>query len=332
MEAKSRRYLIRVEDLKTYFHTLDGVVRAVDGVSLEIRPGETLGLVGESGCGKSVTALSLLRLVPCPPGRYAGGSVMLDGQDLLHLPEAELRKVRGQRISMIFQEPMTSLNPVFRVGYQVAEALRIHRRLPHREARERAVDMLRRVGIAEASARVDAYPHQLSGGMQQRIMIAMALICGPEILIADEPTTALDVTIQAQILDLLRGLQDDFHMSILLITHDLAVIAETAHHVAVMYAGKIVEYAGVEELFGSSMHPYTIGLFESLPGKGRRGEKLKAIPGQVPNPVAMPTGCRFHPRCPLRLDICPREEPQLEELSTGHFASCWVAKERHGRG
>jgi len=319
--------LLEVEDLRTYFRGDEGVARAVDGVSFELRAGETLGLVGESGCGKSVTALSILRLVPDPPGFVAGGEIRLRGRDLLALPVDELRRVRGNEIAMIFQEPMTALNPVFTVGEQVAETLRHHRGLARAAARGRAVELLERVGIPAARTRVDDYPHQLSGGMRQRVMIAMAMSCDPAILIADEPTTALDVTVQAQILDLIRELQQERGTSVLLITHDLGVVAETADRVAVMYAGKIVEAATAEELFASPRHPYTIGLFRSLPGLAARGERLHAIPGTVPSAFRFPSGCRFRTRCPLASEQCAALEPPLCAVVGSHSAACWHAEE-----
>ncbi len=316
--------LLRVANLQTYFHTDDGTARAVDGVSFEIERGKTLGLVGESGCGKSVTALSVMRLIPSPPGKIEGGNIYMRETDLLRLSEAQMRKIRGNDISMVFQEPMTSLNPVFTVGNQIMEVLRLHQKMTKRMAREKTVDLLSQVRIPEPIQRVNEYPHQLSGGMKQRVMIAMALACNPELLIADEPTTALDVTIQAQLLDLLNELQEQFRMSILLITHDLGVIAETADSVAVMYAGKIVEYASAEDLFGEPKHPYTMGLFGSLPKIGRKQEKLAVIPGNVPNPLYFPSGCRFHPRCPHVMDICRKTVPPLTEVATGHKAACFL--------
>jgi len=314
--------LLRIEDLRTYFYVDEGTARAVDGVSFEIPKGKTLGLVGESGCGKSVTALSIMRLVPSPPGKIEGGSIYLGETDLLKLSEPRMRKVRGNDISMIFQEPMTSLNPVFTVGNQIMEVLRLHQKMRKREARGKTIELLRQVGIPLPEQRINEYPHQLSGGMKQRVMIAMALACNPELLIADEPTTALDVTIQAQLLDLLRELQEQLRMSILLITHDLGVIAETADSVAVMYAGKIVEYASAEKLFGSPKHPYTLGLFGSLPRLGKKRGKLAVIPGNVPNPLYFPPGCRFNPRCPRVMDICRKEEPLLKNIADGHKAAC----------
>lgn len=319
--------LLAVEGLQTHFFTEEGVVRAVDGVTLNIRAGETLGVVGESGCGKTVTALSILRLVPDPPGRIVGGAILFEGRDLVRLPEEEIRKVRGTAISMIFQEPMTSLNPVFTVGEQVAEGIRHHQKLPKREAWNRAVEILRRVRIPDPGRRAREYPHQLSGGMRQRVMIAMALALGPKLLIADEPTTALDVTIQAQILDLLVGLQAEMEMAVMLITHDLGVIAETADRVVVMYAGRVVEEASVKELFDNPLHPYTQGLMESLPsletGKARR--RLTAIPGLVPNLLELPSGCKFAPRCRKAVSDCWPTEPDLREIRPGHWARCILA-------
>jgi peptide/nickel transport system ATP-binding protein len=318
--------LLRVDDLRTEFLTDDGLVRAVDGVSFAMPRGKTLALVGESGCGKSVTALSILRLI-APPGRIAGGRILFDGRNLLDLPEPEMRRIRGNRISMIFQEPMTSLNPVFTAGDQVMEAILLHQGVPKAEARIRTIDLFDKVRIPSPELRVDEYPHQLSGGMRQRVMIAMALACGPKLLIADEPTTALDVTIQAQILDLLRDLQRDAGMSILLITHDLGVVAEMADHVAVMYASKIAEHADVNELFANPRHPYTLGLFKSKPKVGlAKGRPLTPIPGVVPNPLAFPPGCKFHPRCPYAEARCKTEEPALREIAPGHTAACHFAE------
>jgi len=318
--------LLKVEGLTTRFFTDEGVSLAVEEVSFRIPRGKTVALVGESGCGKTVTALSILRLVPDPPGRIVAGSVRLGDTDLLHLVEADMRSVRGNRISMVFQEPMTSLNPVFTVGDQIIEAVTLHKKVGRDEAVRQTVAMLRKVGIPDPESRIREYPHQMSGGMRQRIMIAMALVCGPELLIADEPTTALDVTIQAQILDLLRSLQADIGMSILLITHDLGVVAETAHHVAVMYAGRIVEEADLLDLFDSPLHPYTVGLFRSRPSLEHRG-KLAAIPGTVPSPLAIPPGCPFHPRCPLSDGKkCATDRPPLEPKKEGHPAACWYTE------
>lgn len=317
--------ILSVRDLRTVFKTDDGLARAVDGVSFDVHERETLAIVGESGCGKSVTALSVLRLVG-NPGRIESGEIIFNGQSLLKLREGRMRAIRGKHISMIFQEPMTSLNPVFTIGRQIMEPLQVHEKLSEAEIEKRAVEMLRLVGIPEAESRLNDYPHQFSGGMRQRVMIAMALICRPDIIIADEPTTALDVTIQAQILHLLRRLQRELGMSVILITHDLGVVAENAHRVAVMYAGHIVEQASAVDLFKLPLHPYTIGLFESLPSMHGRKERLRTIPGSVPNPVNVPSGCPFHPRCPLSDQYCVQNEPQLVELRPNHWVSCWKAK------
>ncbi len=319
--------LLNVKDLKTYFFTDDGIGRAVDGVNLSVPAGKTLALVGESGCGKSITALSILRLVPEPLGKIVSGEVLFDGQDLVKLSEGQMRRIRGNRIAMIFQEPMTALNPVFTIGNQIMETIGLHQNLSRRESQALAVDLLRRVGIPAPEQRLGNYPHHLSGGMRQRAMIAMAIACRPALLIADEPTTALDVTIQAQILDLLKELQAQTGMSVLLITHDLGVVAQAAHAVAVMYAGKIVEYAEVSELYAHPLHPYTQGLFAAIPrlGAGKCNMRLETIPGTVPNPLAFPTGCRFHPRCPVCNGDpkCKGQEPPLIEHRPGHFAACW---------
>ncbi len=325
MISQDKTPLLRVHDLRTHFHTEDGVVKAVDGVSFRIQPDQTFALVGESGCGKSVTAGSIMRLIPQPPGRIVSGQIELEGQSLLALSERRMRAVRGGRIGMIFQEPMSSLNPVFTCGAQIIEAIRQHRRVSAREARNQAIELLTKVGIPAPAQRVDEYPHQLSGGMRQRVMIAMALSCEPELLIADEPTTALDVTIQAQILELLRQLQEDRHLSILLITHDLAVVAETAHVVGVMYASKLVELADTPALFNAPLHPYTQGLFRSLPKLGQRRDRLETIPGTVPNPLQFPAGCKFHPRCPVGRDLprCQTQEPDLREVEPNHWVACW---------
>jgi len=320
--------VLSIRNLKTYFSTDDGDALAVDDVSFDVPAGKTVALVGESGCGKSVTALSIMRLVPSPPGRIAAGEVILNGQDLLKLSEAEMRELRGSAISMIFQEPMTSLNPVFRIGNQIAAAIRLHQKVSSREARDRTIQLLDKVGIPSPEERIDDYPHQMSGGMRQRAMIAMALACNPLLLIADEPTTALDVTIQAQILDLLRSLQAEHGMAILLITHDLGIVAETADRVAMMYAGKIVEEASVRDLFAHPQHPYTIGLFESLPKITESRERLQTIPGQVPVATRFPKGCRFHPRCPHCMAVCRDHEPRLEPIMPDHTAACWLHDER----
>jgi len=321
---------LRVEDLRTHFLTSDGIARAVDGVSYHVGRGETLGVVGESGCGKSVTALSIMRLIPDPPGRIVAGRVLLHGRDLLALDEAAMRRVRGNEIGMIFQEPMSSLNPVLTVGRQIEEVVALHGRLSAREAAERAVEMLRLVHIPEPARRAGEYPHQLSGGMRQRVMIAMALSCNPGVLIADEPTTALDVTIQAQVLTLMQDLQERTGTAIVLITHDLGVIAECADRVAVMYAGKKVEDAPVQALFDNPLHPYTRGLMASMPRLdtplGSVRGTLPEIPGTVPRLSRLPEGCRFAPRCPLAVPQC-REEPPLLEYAPGHAAACWRAGE-----
>ena len=328
MNAPSRP-LLAVEDLKTWFFTRDGVVRAVDGVTFTVHPGETLAVVGESGCGKSVTSLSILRLIASPPGRVVGGRVMFEGRNLLELPEREMRDLRGNQISMIFQEPMTSLNPVLTIGRQIAEALTLHRGMRRAEALARAVEMLRLVDIPEAERRVGEYPHQLSGGMRQRVMIAMALACNPRLLIADEPTTALDVTIQAQILDLMRGLKEKTGAAIVLITHDLGVVAEMAQRVVVMYAGRKVEEAPVDALFARPRHPYTRGLLASIPrlGEGSTSRRrLAEIPGMVPSLREAIAGCVFAPRCAYATERCRREYPPLEEKGGGHVVACWEAE------
>jgi oligopeptide/dipeptide ABC transporter ATP-binding protein len=323
--------LLSVRDLRTYFYTDGGVARSVDGVSFEIGAGETVGLVGESGCGKSVTALSLLRLIR-PPGRIeAGSSIEFDGKDLVSLDEKSMRAIRGARIAMVFQEPMTALNPVFTVGDQIAEVVRVHKGGSKQEARQRAIEMLETVGIPSPRERVDDYPHQLSGGMRQRVVIAMALVMNPALVIADEPTTALDVTIQAQILELLRALQQKFGTSILLITHDLGVVAETASRVIVMYGGEIVEEAPVRELFASAHHPYTEGLLNAMPQVGQDRERLATIPGTVPPPTAWPNGCRFHDRCPYAWDRCAAEHPPLYTIGGRHVSRCHLAVEPERR-
>ncbi len=318
--------LLKIERLQTHFFTEAGTVRAVDGVSLMVRKGETLGIVGESGCGKSVTALSILRLIPNPPGKIVGGNIYLDGRDLLKLPEDEMRKVRGASISMIFQEPMTSLNPVFTVGDQIAEGVRLHQRLSKRESWNKAIEMLRIVRVADPDRRVKEYPHQMSGGMRQRVMIAMALSCNPQLLIADEPTTALDVTIQAQILELLNQLKSELGMAVMLITHDLGVVADTAARVAVMYAGRVVEEAPVMELFANPKHPYTQGLLNSIPRieKAERRPRLQAIPGMVPDLLELPKGCKFQARCSKVFEPCYGEEPQLKDVAANHRVRCYL--------
>ena len=325
--------LLEVKGLKTYFYTEDGVVRAVDGVNFEVYPGEVLGLVGESGCGKSVTSLSIMRLIS-KPGRIDEGQILLDGEDLLELPEDEMIKVRGNRISMIFQQPQTALNPVFKVGDQLAEVLDVHQDLGKEAGWKRAIALLKMVGVPDPERRAEAYPHELSGGMAQRVMIAMALACVPELLIADEPTTALDVTIQAQILDLMRDLRREMGTSVILITHDLGVVAEMAERVAVMYAGEIVEQTDVNTLFDQPLHPYTQGLIGSIPILGEIKERLDVIPGSVPNLVNLPPGCRFAPRCQARFKynctICAEVKPELEEVKPGHFVRCWLYQNAEG--
>ncbi|MEN6359597.1 MAG: ABC transporter ATP-binding protein [Smithella sp.] len=322
--------LLEIQNLKTVFSTERGVIRAVDGVSLTLGAGETLGVVGESGCGKTMLALSIMRLIPAN-GQIAGGRVLFNGQDLLTLPEETMREKRGRDIAMIFQEPMTSLNPVLRIGEQIAEAIRLHQHVPDREAQALSVKLLGEVGIPEPERRVKDYPHQLSGGMRQRVMIAMAMSCRPRLLLADEPTTALDVTIQAQILNLISGLKEKNNMAVILITHDLGVVAEAAQKVAVMYAGKIVETAAVEKLFARPLHPYTRGLIESRPSgcvdAQSAGEAyLKTIPGAVPSLYALPSGCRFSERCALVEEACRVREPELMEIEEGHFVACFIAE------
>jgi peptide/nickel transport system ATP-binding protein len=329
--ADTSDIVLDVKNLKTVFFTNSGLFKAVDDVSFIVKRGETLAIVGESGCGKSVTALSLMRLVPDPPGRIVGGSVALEGTDLLALDETAMRKIRGNRISMIFQEPMTSLNPVIRIGDQIVEAVKLHRNLSTKEAHNIAVEMLRLVRIPEPARRAKEYPHQLSGGMRQRAMIAMALACRPALLIADEPTTALDVTIQAQILALILDLQKELGTGLVLITHDLGVVAQTAQRVIVMYAGRKVEEASVEALFAAPKHPYTRGLMASIPAVPAPGvaaqERLNEIPGTVPSLVRLPKGCAFAPRCKLAVKRCEAEYPPLTDWGGGHLAACWRAAE-----
>ena len=320
-------FLLKIRNLHTYFFTDEGIAKAVDGVDLELEEGGTLGVVGESGCGKSVTALSIMRLIPDPPGKVVKGEIVFNGRDLLTLSEAEMRKVRGRSISMIFQEPMTSLNPVFQIGDQISEVLRLHEGMSRRESWNRSVEMLKLVGIPAPERRVSEYPHQLSGGMRQRAMIAMALACSPKLMIADEPTTALDVTIQAQILELVNRLKKEKGMSVILITHNLGVIAETARMVAVMYAGRIVEYTDVRSIFASPEHPYTQGLLKSIPRLDEdhsKKEKLEAIPGLVPSLLDLPPGCKFSNRCKYVFERCG-EEPPLLEPAPGHFVRCWLS-------
>jgi oligopeptide/dipeptide ABC transporter ATP-binding protein len=323
--------LLEVRNLRTHFFLPEGVVRAVDNVSFQVEEGEIVGLVGESGCGKSVTALSILGLIQTPPGRIVSGEILFQGKDLRKMPPEQLRKIRGDRISMIFQEPMTSLNPVYSIGDQIIEVYTEHFGLSPKEARERTKEMLEKVQIPSPARRIDEYPHQLSGGMRQRAMIAMALACKPAVILADEPTTALDVTIQAQILELMVELQQSTGTSIILITHNLGAVAEYARHVVVMYSGKIVEEAPVVPLFDSPLHPYTVGLLNSIPQLGRKSaggkKRLEEIPGMVPSLDDLPEGCYFHPRCPREREVCRKEEPELLEIRPGHRVSCWAIRE-----
>jgi oligopeptide/dipeptide ABC transporter ATP-binding protein len=318
---------LEIKDLRVSFSSEGRKVEVVSGVSLSIPPGKIVGVVGESGCGKTVTALSVMRLIPEPPGRIEGGEILFDGADLLEYSDRDMRALRGNRISMIFQEPISSLNPVFTVGDQIGEALRTHLKISGKEEKERVIGLLRLVGIPAPEKRIKNYPHELSGGMSQRVMIAMALACSPEVLIADEPTTALDVTIQAGILELIDDLRVKMGMAVLLITHDLGIIAEVADSVYVMYAGKVVERAATRELFKNPKHPYTVGLLNSIPDLRESKEKLDAIPGVVPSPGSFPPGCRFQDRCPLVTDKCRREEPPLSGHAPGHFSACWRADE-----
>ncbi len=318
-----RTPLLEINDLRTVFRTEYGLITAVDSVNLVVHPGETVGVVGESGSGKSVTALSIMRLIPTPPGHIVAGQIFFQGQDVVNLSEARMRHIRGNDISMIFQEPMTSLNPVYTCGRQIAEAVELHQGVSSRVAMQRAAAMLSLVGIPEPNKRVKEYPHQLSGGMRQRVMIAMALSCNPQLLIADEPTTALDVTIQAQILELIKGLKEKQNMAIILITHDLGVIAEMAERVVVMYAGKVVEEADAVSLFRQPLHPYTEGLLSAIPRLDCEMERLQIIEGVVPNPQEMPRGCRFHPRCPYVSERCRNHEPSLIDVDSNRRAACW---------
>jgi len=315
--------LLQVRNLKTYFYTEAGIVKAVDGISYDLQEGETLGLVGESGCGKSVSALSILRLIPNPPGRIVGGEVLFEGRDLLKMTEAEIRDIRGNRIAMIFQEPMTSLNPVLTIGLQIGEALELHQHLDKEEAREEVLRLLRIVGIPDAERRIDDYPHQFSGGMRQRVMIAMALSCNPKLLIADEPTTAVDVTIQAQLLEIIKELTSRLGTAVILITHNLGVVARHVNRMAVMYAGSIVESGPATDVYGHPRHPYTIGLLASVPRLDQpRKERLVPIEGQPPDLIHLPLGCSFYPRCTYRLDRCSDERPELRPVGPDHWAAC----------
>lgn len=316
--------LLEVKNLKTHFYTEDGIVPAVNGVDFSLKPGQTLGIVGESGCGKSITSMSIMRLIPTPPGKIVDGEIIFDDKNIVKLSEAEMRKIRGNDIAMIFQEPMTSLNPVYTIGSQIMEAIMLHQNMDKKAAREKCIEMLNLVGIPRAAEVVDDYPHQFSGGMRQRAMIAMALSCNPKLLIADEPTTALDVTIQAQIIELMKELKEKLNTAIMLITHDLGVVAEMADHVIVMYAGRVVEEANVVDLFKDPKHPYTVGLMKSKPSLEGGAKRLDVIPGSVPNPLAMPKGCSFHPRCSHAMEICQKQIPELEEISLGRKVRCWL--------
>ena len=322
--------LLTIKNLKTYFYTSQGLGKAVDGISLSLKKGETLGIVGESGCGKTVTALSILKLIPDPPAKIVEGEILFEGKDILKLSGSELREIRGNKISMIFQEPMTSLNPVFTIGSQISEVLTLHQGLKKRGAMDKSIEMLKLVGIPEPDRRTNEYPHQLSGGMRQRVMIAIALACHPKILIADEPTTALDVTIQAQILELLLNLKKDFGAAVILITHDLGIIAETAQRVIVIYAGRVAEEAETKDLFLNPQHPYTQELLKSIPkiesSTKKEDRYLHEIKGVVPSIFQLPSGCKFHPRCPYVMDICKIQEPDLLKNGKGHVARCWLLK------
>lgn len=315
--------ILELDNLRTYYSTSAGVAKAVDGVSFSMQANRTLGVVGESGSGKSVTALSIMRLVPSPPGYFAGGSIRWQGRDLLTLPDEEMRRIRGGQIAMIFQEPMSSLNPVFTCGSQIMEQIMVHESVSRAEARERSIEMLRLVGIPDPARRFSAWPHELSGGMRQRVMIAMALSCNPSLLIADEPTTALDVTVQAQILELIGRLKSETGMSVMLITHDFGVVAELCEEVIVMYASRVVEKGSVRQLFSNPLHPYTQGLLQSIPRLGRKSERLHVIEGSVPSATQLPAGCRFAPRCPKADEGCRSRQPELETFEPGHQAACW---------
>jgi len=316
--------LVEIKNLKTYFYTEDGIVKAVDDVSFNIRHGEIIGVVGESGCGKSVTAMSIMRLIPAPPGKIVGGEILFEDKNILELSDDEMRGIRGNDIAVIFQEPMTSLNPIFTIGFQIEEVILLHQKLNKVEAKKKAGEMLKLVGVPRAEEILECYPHELSGGMRQRAMIAMAVSCNPKLLIADEPTTALDVTIQAQILDIMKDLKKKLNTSIMLITHDLGVIAEMAEYVVVMYAGKVIEEAPVIELFKNPMHPYTEGLMKSKPSLDKDEDRLYSIPGQVPNPINMPEECYFCARCPKAIDICRKQQPPIREIIPGHKVACFL--------
>jgi len=318
--------VLQIENLQTHFFTNRGQIPAVDGVTITVNKGEVVGIVGESGCGKSVTSLSVMKLVPHPPGKIVGGSIRFKGEDLVTADEKRMREIRGNEMAMIFQEPMTSLNPVFTIGDQIVEVVRLHTKASKKEARQRAVEMLKKVGIPRAEAIVDEYPHQLSGGMRQRVMIAMAMACDPELLIADEPTTALDVTIQAQILDLMRQCNRESDTAILLITHDLGVVAEMCHRVVVMYAGNVIEEGDVRTILKNPQHPYTIGLLQSLPKLDKAQERLYSIPGNVPIPGSLTAGCRFAPRCDRVTERCRAEMPELKTVGENHRSRCWISQ------
>lgn len=319
--------LVEFKNLKTYFHTDKGIVKSVNDVSFNIQKGETVGIVGESGCGKSVTAMSLMRLIPSPPGKIEGGDILFEGKSILEMSEQELRSIRGNEISMIFQEPMTSLNPALTIGSQLCEGIILHEKLSKKDARKKAIDMIKLVEIPRAEEVYSSYPHELSGGMRQRVMIAMALSCNPKLLIADEPTTALDVTIQSQILDLMRNVKDKFNTSIMLITHDLGVVAEMCDRVVVMYAGKVVETGNVLDIFKNPLHPYTKGLLMSKPTLTNDSTTLYSIPGQVPNPINLPNGCYFSDRCSKAMDKCKYEIPKLKDLNNNQKVACWLYEE-----
>lgn len=331
---KDANVLLEVKDLRTHFKTDNGILKAVDGVSFTVHEGETVGLVGESGCGKSVTNLSIMRLVPSPPGKIVGGEVLYRGTDIMKLSEKELRNIRGNKISMIFQDPMTSLNPYLRISTQMIETIRLHQNMTKQEARERAITMLKLVGIPSAESRIDCYPHQFSGGMRQRVMIAMALSCNADLLIADEPTTALDVTIQAQILELIKKITEQLKTAVILITHDLGVVAGMCDKVCVMYAGRIVENALTDDLYASPAHPYTKGLIASVPKMdGNREERLFSIEGQPPNVIDLPPCCPFHPRCNRTCEVCRHAYPPVKQVGEDHYVACWLAcseEERKG--
>lgn len=331
MADNRKKELLRVSNLKTYFFSHEGVVKAVDAVSFSVRQGETLGIVGESGSGKSVTALSIMRLIPQPPGKIISGEIIFNGENIISLTEKQMQKIRGEKISMIFQEPMTSLDPVFTIGHEIVETILLHEKISKQEAGKKAIQMLEVVGIPDPVRRMKNYPHELSGGMRQRIMIAIALSCNPELLIADEPTTALDVTIQAQILRLMNDLKTRFNTSVLMITHDLGIISEMCDYVAVMYAGHIVEYTDVYTIFDKPLHPYTIGLNRSIPRMDRETEKLETIRGIVPNLLSLPKGCPFNSRCDLAFDRCFQEMPELIEVEPEHFVKCFLIEKGYAK-